>query len=80
MDSPTDGAARLVIKLAEAAVTIAPTEDNPKSAVVKKDRLCCRHVHLQSAGRFDSLEKEVCISLRCKGMDLNVRLDLVRVE
>ena len=74
------GAADLMIELAEAALAIAPAEDNPESAVGKKDRLCCRQVHLQSARRFDSVEKEVCVSLRRKGVDLNVRLDLVRVE
>lgn len=70
----------LVMELAEAALAIAPAEDDPESAVGKKDGLCCRHVHLESARRFDSFEKEVCVSLRRKGMDLNVRLDLVRVE
>ena len=68
------------MELAEAALTISPAEDDPESAVGKKNRLCCRHVHLQSAGRFDSLEKEVCVSLRREGVDLNVRLDLVGVE
>ena len=67
----------LVIELAEAALAIAPAEDNPESPVGKKEGRCCRQVHLQSAGRFDSLEKEVVLSLRRKGMDLNVRLDLV---
>ena len=81
MDSRADWRSKnLVVELAEAALAIAPAEDNPESAVGKKDRLCCRQVHLQSTRRFDSLEKEVCVSLRSKGMDLNVRLDLVRVE
>ena len=66
-----------MIKLAEAALAIAPAEDYPESAVGKKNGLCCRHVHLHTTGGFDSLEKEVCVSLRSKGMDLNVRLDLV---
>ena len=69
-----------MIELTEAVLAIAPAEDNPESAVGKKGRLCCRHVHLESAGRFDSFEKEVGVSLRRKGMDLNVRRDLVRVE
>ena len=66
----------LMIELTEAGLAIAPAEDNPESAVGKKSGLCCRHVYLQSTGRFDSLEKEVCVSLRRKGMDLNVRLCL----
>jgi hypothetical protein len=68
------------MELAEAALTIAPAEDDPEPAVGKKNRLGCRHVHLQTTRGFDSREKEVCVSLRRKGMDLNVRLDLVRVE
>ncbi len=68
------------MELADAALAIAPAEDNPESAVGKKNWLCCRHVHLQTTGRFDSCEKEVCISVRRKGVDLNGRLDLVRID
>lgn len=68
-----------MIELAEAAASaIAPADNDPESAVGKENGLCCRYVHLQTTGGFDSLEKEVCVSLRRKGMDLNVRLDLVQ--
>ena len=70
-----------MIELAEAAASaIAPADNDPESAVGKENGLRCRHVHLQTTGGFDSLEKEVCVPLRRKGMDLNVRLDLVGVE